>query len=309
MRYPIIDDATQRVGQLERQVRWCLVGVVAALLIVPISLLLGGVPRGAEGSKKAVPGANTLEVERLVIRDASGKVRAVLGTETPNRGWPEIPVSMKNGDKTPPPKSEFGLFLYDASGAEVVHLTDWGGAGALLQMSGPGQQTMASLWAQKDFAQAEVSVKEKDLPTILREMQTALERAKREHWTEDDPRAKALESPREVRAEVGAVFSGALSSRFMAHSDNGVAELSSGGIGKSPVLALADQRSRARAVLELNQWAGGAPTLELFDENRMKRAVLGRTALEVTRTGAVTELPESSLVLFAKDGKILWKTP
>ena len=48
---------------------------------------------------------------------------------------------------------------------------------------------------------------------------------------------------------------------------------------------------------------------ELVDENLKKRLVIGRTSLEVTRTGAVTELPESSLVLFDKDGKVFWKTP
>jgi hypothetical protein len=305
---PIIDALTQRLNQLERRVRWCVAGTRGALLIAVALLLLTVVSHRPLGGKEAIPRGRTLEVERLVIRDASGKVRAVLGVETPNRGWPGLPASMTKGDKAPPPRSEFGLFLYDASGPEVVHLTDWGGVGALLQMSSPEQQTMVSVMAQKTFAQAEVSAREKDLPTTLREMQAVLERAEREHWTADDPRAEAFQSPRAVRAEVAAVVVG-LTSRFMAHSDNGVGELSSGSIGGSPVLALADQRSKPRAVLELDPFAQGAPRLELFDENWKKRVVIGRTALEVTRTGAVTELPESSLVLFDKDGRVLWKTP
>jgi len=37
------------------------------------------------------------------------------------------------------------------------------------------------------------------------------------------------------------------------------------------------------------------------------RAVLGRTNLETPRSGSVETLPLSSLVLFDKEGKVLWK--
>jgi hypothetical protein len=39
------------------------------------------------------------------------------------------------------------------------------------------------------------------------------------------------------------------------------------------------------------------------------RAVLGHTALEATATGTVEQRPASSLVLFDKDGKVIWKVP
>jgi hypothetical protein len=36
---------------------------------------------------------------------------------------------------------------------------------------------------------------------------------------------------------------------------------------------------------------------------------LGHSAIEATRTGAVEQRPASSLVLFDKDGKVLFKAP
>ena len=49
--------------------------------------------------------------------------------------------------------------------------------------------------------------------------------------------------------------------------------------------------------------------LTLFDEARRERATLGHTTLEVTRNGSIEERSESSLILFDKNGKVLWKTP
>ncbi len=53
----------------------------------------------------------------------------------------------------------------------------------------------------------------------------------------------------------------------------------------------------------------GSASLELYDKDGNKRAVLGSTSLETTRTGTVTKTAESSLVLFDKKGKVLWKAP
>ncbi len=49
--------------------------------------------------------------------------------------------------------------------------------------------------------------------------------------------------------------------------------------------------------------------IELRDPNGKSRAVLGSASLETTHTGAVTKRAESSLVLFDKQGKVLWKAP
>jgi hypothetical protein len=46
-----------------------------------------------------------------------------------------------------------------------------------------------------------------------------------------------------------------------------------------------------------------------LSENGRTRAVLGHTSLVTKRTGVVEERPVSSLVLFDKDGTVLWRAP
>ncbi|MFQ5850925.1 MAG: hypothetical protein ACE5JU_10095, partial [Candidatus Binatia bacterium] len=49
--------------------------------------------------------------------------------------------------------------------------------------------------------------------------------------------------------------------------------------------------------------------LTIFDKDGTSRAVLGSTSLEAIGTGAITERPESSLVLFNREGRVIWSTP
>jgi len=51
------------------------------------------------------------------------------------------------------------------------------------------------------------------------------------------------------------------------------------------------------------------PALELMDRDGNLRAALGATSLHAVRTDEVRMRPESSLVLFDKDGKVMWKAP
>jgi hypothetical protein len=53
----------------------------------------------------------------------------------------------------------------------------------------------------------------------------------------------------------------------------------------------------------------GVPALSLRDKEGKMRAVLGRTGLENMKTGEETTTAESSLTLFDKEGKVLWKAP
>ena len=74
-----------------------------------------------------------------------------------------------------------------------------------------------------------------------------------------------------------------------------------------PGLYLMSGLASIRATLQLDD--DGSPRLELLDANNRARAVLGRTVLETIRTGESIERPESSLVLFDKDGKVIWRAP
>jgi hypothetical protein len=53
----------------------------------------------------------------------------------------------------------------------------------------------------------------------------------------------------------------------------------------------------------------GSASLELYDKEGNKRAVLGSISLESSRTETVTKIAESSLVLFDKEGKVIFNAP
>jgi len=73
-----------------------------------------------------------------------------------------------------------------------------------------------------------------------------------------------------------------------------------------PGLWLYDQNEKRRAQLRL---LDGEPRLQLYDQNGKGRATLGHTDLNITRTGSIEKRPASSLVLFDKDGKVIWSVP
>ena len=75
----------------------------------------------------------------------------------------------------------------------------------------------------------------------------------------------------------------------------------------SPSLDLRDAAGKTRADLSL--YPDGTPALDLSDAAGKVRAVLGITSTEVVRTGEERRRSESSLVLFDKDGKVIWQAP
>ena len=72
-----------------------------------------------------------------------------------------------------------------------------------------------------------------------------------------------------------------------------------------PDLSLHDQNGKARAVLSVGT---SGPSVVLRDKNQ-DRAVLGHTELEATATGTVEQRAASSLVLFDRNGKVIWRVP
>ena len=63
-----------------------------------------------------------------------------------------------------------------------------------------------------------------------------------------------------------------------------------------------------KSYIELSSGKSGA-TLGLFDKEGKSRSILGSINLETTKTGEISKRPESSLVLFDKDGKVIWSIP
>lgn len=77
--------------------------------------------------------------------------------------------------------------------------------------------------------------------------------------------------------------------------------------GNRPSLDLMGRDFGLRISLGLD--SDNRPSLQLRDKDIQIRAVLGYTELVTTRTGAVEKRPPSSLVLFDKEGNIIWKAP
>ena len=73
----------------------------------------------------------------------------------------------------------------------------------------------------------------------------------------------------------------------------------------APQLALLDQNGKERLLMSVGT---SGPSVVLRDENQ-DRAVLGHTELEATATGTVEQRAASSLVLFDRNGKVIWRVP
>jgi len=69
-----------------------------------------------------------------------------------------------------------------------------------------------------------------------------------------------------------------------------------------PSLALWDEKFQIRALLGLGK---DGPLLKLLDEKGQDRFAAGKTKA-VSPDGKTTEYPESSLILFGPDGKVIW---
>jgi len=78
------------------------------------------------------------------------------------------------------------------------------------------------------------------------------------------------------------------------------------GVAKEgPVLSLADEKGEVRAGLNASK---RGPALGLYDENGKIRAILGRNKV-TTPDGKVISYPESSLLMFDPNERVIWVAP
>jgi hypothetical protein len=89
--------------------------------------------------------------------------------------------------------------------------------------------------------------------------------------------------------------------------DGGLVVIGAGSAAEGSFLVLNSAKSRGKAGL----WAGGenGTALRLYDGDAMLRGALGVTSLETPKTGETLQTSESSLVLFDKEGKVMWQAP
>jgi hypothetical protein len=77
----------------------------------------------------------------------------------------------------------------------------------------------------------------------------------------------------------------------------------------SPALKLFDEGNSGKARAGIVLLADGSPAVILSDRDGTFRAALGVAELEGTKAGAKERTAPSSLVLFGKDGKVLFRAP
>ena len=117
------------------------------------------------------------------------------------------------------------------------------------------------------------------------------------------------------RPETGVLSASAQDNRIRAEAfilvdskGNERASLVTDGSG-SVFLVLFDNNRRPRADLQVSNYG---PSLNFYDPGAKTRLVLGSTTLvgsHVVAQGVVEKNPPSSLVMFDRDGQLLWRTP
>jgi len=88
--------------------------------------------------------------------------------------------------------------------------------------------------------------------------------------------------------------------------EKGTGRASLAALKDGPSLALLDEQGTPRAGLGSGK---NEPALVLYDEKGTRRAEFGSALLEETRTGATETTGPSSVRLFDKDGKTIWRAP
>ncbi|MCX6575298.1 MAG: hypothetical protein NTV82_02770 [Candidatus Aminicenantes bacterium] len=89
---------------------------------------------------------------------------------------------------------------------------------------------------------------------------------------------------------------------LMLNDENGDTRAVLGALKDGPVLALYNENNANRVGLTVTK---DGPNLAMHDKNGTARFVAGKFAIEMPN-GKTIEYPESSLVLFGPDGKIIW---
>ncbi len=219
-----------------------------------------------------------VEAGKFVLRDGTGRVRAVLGAEPAGLAPTATIPSLFQ------PEGQYGLHFYGTDGAYRVGLREvpfnpneaWE-----LELQAKNTPTSARLLAGDSLASLSLNATEQS--------REVAEREDRE-WSKKFNTAKTGEEQLKilnrkwngVQAALWA-FPAGTSSLTLKH-----------GLGGGLDFYLLKRRQS---------------TLSITDENGVSRAVLGQTKLEYPATGVSEERPISSIVLFDKSGKVTWKAP
>ena len=238
---------------------------------VPI-VLLSAVALLFVGQANTAP--TVIEAQKFILRDPDNRVRAVLGTE--------FPGSRATG-LTAPDVGQYGLHFYDSDGAYRAGLSEFGDATASwqLQLQAKGTPSAAHLLVADGLAALTLN---------------------------------AIEQTREVTDKESAEWA----KRFNAAKTPEEREKLLIGRKMDGVNAALSAFPKGTSSLSLKHGLGGGldfyllrrqSSVYLMDENGTTRATLGHAKIERPTTGVIEERPVSSLLLFDKEVKEVWKAP
>jgi hypothetical protein len=279
--------------------------------------------------------ASVVEAERFVVRRKGGQVRAELGVQ-PDDDRTELSLRAPNGtlratlstadaEDASAGRDAATLGLYDPSGTRFAALRVIGVAEPELLLGHHREK-------HKEDQNGSIFLTLMGEPLLMMDAQKGGGIQFSFSNTDDDlaqPTLYLVDHERTVRTEISL---GPHGMPLLALSDqerkaSTVIGFESGG---EPLLKLSDQEGKGRTTIglathgepaltladkeeKLRMGIGldtqGEPLLTLFDREGKERAVLGSTQLQQVKTGASERTAESSLVLFDKEGRVIFRAP
>jgi hypothetical protein len=182
------------------------------------------------------------------------------------------------------------LVLYDKKGAWRVILG--------VSQDGPG----LALYDQNGVAGAVLGAL-KDGPGLLLSDESGAQRA-RLLVNREGPHLGLYDEKGAPRAVVG--FSAKHGSGLVLYNERGMQAAALAANVKEPGAVLYDAKGSPRAILSVLK---NEPRLVLFDENGARSTEFGRARLDEIRVGTSERTEPSSIRVFDKDGKIIWRAP
>lgn len=285
MTEPTLETLTRRLERLERQNRVLKIAAILTLCVLAAIGVIG----------QAAPKGTPLEVsaQRFILRDSEGHVRAILGGV-----WGESAAPPENELKIPfiDPFIEHsggknvGLHIYDQDGQLRAGIFSGSTSGKVV-VRDKATASDAGIFVGSGAAHLTLSatnISPKAAEMAANKFVDALNAAKTEA-----ERKKALDAD---------MVRGALD--YTTASLVTWAKQESKGSLSGQESAAALHVGNARVATQ-----AGKPSVMLFDEKGATRAVLGQIEVQRVASGATEILPPSSLVLFDKDGKVIWRVP
>lgn len=274
MREQQIDVVLNRISRLEREVCWWRRLGALCLAVVTGILLMG----------QTLSRQRVVEAEKFILKGPDGSIRAIFGATIPHQHAPDAATATMTLSVTA--WDAFGLHVYGADGKYRAGMYEWPGGGG-------GNLTLAD---EKTPSQAHLTVGSGLAALNLSATEQTYEAAEREDakW---DKRLNAAKTPEE-REKL----------RATKPFDGVSAGLGAFAQGTSSLYAIRGSPRHPQSGL-LTYLVDGKTSLALVDENGTTRVTLGHTKLETRRTGKITERPVGSLLLFNKQGNVIWQAP